>query len=537
MTDKNELLVRFEAEYLHKVLGFCILKLSDYVEAEDLAQEIALEVIKTIRRAATIDNLNALVWSISNHIFCKYLRKKKGMPPMEYLPEMVAVNYSLEGEVVRREEERLLHREIARLASNYRNTIIMYYFNGLNCRNIAKVLGTSEGTVKWWLYEARKEIREGMNTMREYGEKSYSPGVLFVSCQGDLGLDKEPISCARRKSAQNILLAAYKKAVTMQELSDELGISMPYIEDEVDYLTKNQLMKREAGGKYRTDFVILPNSKIEEATDELYEACFPAYYETLMHTLEKRKETLVSPAINRVGFGWSRLLWVYVHLFTEAALDQFRPEETFICYDNIPLRPNGGKWIAIGYENDLLPGNESAVKYTRRHPMTSDGPVMRYDGAQSFYCDLNGWDSNVFFSLPQGIFNLCRSIILGEKSSNDLSEEEKYLVSTALEKKLLIRDTSGFRPNFFCTDCAAYAVLYRLANEFYAEAKPYFKKAYDLATAIYLREVPGAVQWQAANLMTNVLNAFVSYSCQVGVECGTLCTPDADNRDWIMLFA
>ena len=79
--------------------------------------------------------------------------------------------------------------------------------------------------MKWWLHEARTFIKEGMDTMREYGEKSFNPGTLYVSCQGNLGRDNEPVSCAKRKLAQNILLAAYEEPVTVKEICVEHGVS------------------------------------------------------------------------------------------------------------------------------------------------------------------------------------------------------------------------------------------------------------------------------------------------------------------------
>ena len=88
-----------------------------------------------------------------------------------------------------------------------------------------------------------------MDTMREFGEKSYHPGSLRVSCQGIPGYNHEPMSCAVRMSAQNILLAAYKTPMTIDELCVELGIAAPYLEDEVDNLVRNELMREVSKGR------------------------------------------------------------------------------------------------------------------------------------------------------------------------------------------------------------------------------------------------------------------------------------------------
>jgi len=532
MTEKEVLLAEFEAEYLPKVLGFCILRLNSHADAEDLSQEIALEVIKTIRRTESVENLNALVWSVSNHIFYKYLRRKKRSEYLYCTETLHDAEYTVEERIFRREEEMLLHREIARLSKNYRRAVIMHYFRGMEYKSIADALKTSPGTVKWWISEAKNEIKRGINIMRNYGEKSYNPGLLCVSCQGHLGLNGEPIVCTGRKSAQNILLSAYEKAVTFEELSDELGISMPYIEDEVEYLVENQLMKAEAGKKYRTDFVILRNSKMAEAIDCIYEECFPGYYGTLMKLLNEHKELLTSGKINRSGFAWERLLWVYIHFFTEMPLDIFRANIGCISSNDIQ-RPRGGSWIAIGYHDD-----HAENSYKCRYNISYDGPVMRADNAQSFYCNLNFSSSSVFFDLPQGVFNLCREIGLGEKSTDALSEDEQYLLSAAIEKRLFVRDGEGnLCINYFCTSDEGYQTLWQMREEFYAELKPYFEKAYAVAQDKLLCSVPSSVKRQAPNFISNTLNSFVAYSYSEGLKNGDICTPDKNNRYWLATFA
>ena len=142
-----------------------------------------------------------------------------------YLPETVPARESPEEELLLREQEQLLHRELALMAGDYRKTVVMHYYDHLSCEEIGAALGKSTGTVKWWLHDARKAIEKGMDTMREFGEKSYHPGSLRVSCQGIPGYNHEPMSCAVRMSAQNILLAAYKTPMTIDELCVELGNS------------------------------------------------------------------------------------------------------------------------------------------------------------------------------------------------------------------------------------------------------------------------------------------------------------------------
>ncbi len=374
MTEKESLLLAFENEILPKIYGFCKLKMSTDADAEDLSQDICLEVLKAIHSSKQIENFNAFVWSVSNHTLCNWMRKKKH-GTTAYLTDLVASDDNVEEEYVRQEQINLLCRELSVMSGNYRKAVVMHYFDNMSCDEIGHILGKSSGTVKWWLHDARIAIEKGMNIMREYREKSYRPGKLFMSCTGNPGNNDEPMTCAKRKSAQNILLAAYNEPLTITELCDELGISAPYIEDEVESLVENQLMKEVSKGKYQTDFVILPGNNPNVA-NKIYQTVFPEYYNRLIAFLKSQKNILASSRFNLAGFTWERLLWVYVHIITDIVVNKYRYINNIsVKYVDIPMRPNGGKWIALGYNNGFCV--EEQTKWEKYHAY--DGPVHKVE--------------------------------------------------------------------------------------------------------------------------------------------------------------
>ena len=88
LTERERLTQLLETELLPKIYGFCILKMNTEEEADDLSQEICMEVLKAIQGGKSIENLNAFVWSVSNHMFCNRLRRKRRDETV-YLPETV----------------------------------------------------------------------------------------------------------------------------------------------------------------------------------------------------------------------------------------------------------------------------------------------------------------------------------------------------------------------------------------------------------------------------------------------------------------
>lgn len=532
MTNKKQYLELFESEYLPKIYGFCRFKTNTEEDADDLSQDIAVEVIKAINTGKEIENMNAFVWSVSNHMFFNFLRKKK-YGSAEYLPEVISSEQNLEEEYILREQKELLHRELALMPREYRKAVVMHYFDGFSCEEISAKLGKSAGTVKWWLHDARKSIKEGMETMKTYGEKSYNPGSLFMSCQGKFGANYEPMSCAKRRSAQNILLAAYKEPLAIEELCTELGISAPYIEDEVDFLVQNQLMKAVGKDKYQTDFVILPGNN-PNIFNKIYKECIPEYFEKLTAFLESKKSALSSEKFNLAAFSWERLLWVYIHIITDIAVSRYKYlHNIHVKYADIPVRPNGGKWIALGFDNSRRNTYTNWEKYHNY-----DGPVHMTEKAfaQGFFHDWSGSNSSVFFSTPSEVFSLCRDIIKGAKSPETLDEKEKYFFSIALENKLFTKENGEYKQTYYFVPREQWAELEKMTHEFYDEAKHIFKKAYDIVLDEYLSGIPEHLHTQMGNFLSNNFSAFVTCSLFEAEKHGILSAPD-ENKMWLSLFA
>lgn len=529
---ESDILRLLADEYFDKILGFCYIRMNTREEAEDLAQDISLELIKLVRRGQNIDNLGAFCRRVSENLFLKRLRQKKTGSTV-YLPEDILSSERIEEEIIRRETENLLRREIAFLSENYRKAVVMHYFDGKNITEIAGTLRKSPGTVKWWLHDARNLLKEGIHTMREFGERSFKPENLVLSCQFSPGADGEPMSCAKRKSAQNILLAAYRQPLTIEELCTELGIAAPYIEDEVQYLTYNQLMRKVGADRYQTDFVILENPS-PRMYDQIVEACFPAFSDLLFAFLEDHRSLLTSPEYNPAGFSWERLLWVYIHMVTEFMTSRYKGEECHvITSDKVPERPNGGRWIALGFTDSRESPERADYSYEQW-----DGPVHKpSEYVQSFHHWWSGLDSNVFFDIPEGVFRLCGGILAGKTAPAALSDDQKYLLSIALDKHLLVKDGDTFRPNYYSCRYDRLVELAELTNTVYPQFKPHLDAAYKIITDTLVPDVPKHLLPQAANRLSNSLHIFITRSLYDANERGFLSVPTENDRPWLSLYA
>ena len=93
----------------------------------------------------------------------KFARRRK-IADMESLTEekqdIEADSYSLEDEIIAREQAREVRKAVQELADKYRLPVYLYYMEGLPLQKIARVLKIPKGTVKSRLYQAREKLRK-----------------------------------------------------------------------------------------------------------------------------------------------------------------------------------------------------------------------------------------------------------------------------------------------------------------------------------------------------------------------------------------
>ena len=264
-------------ENMKSIFGFALTRLGNVTEAEELASDIIYQIIKSAQNLKDEERFFGFLWKIAENTYKNYLRKKsRNLNTTAELDINTADDSpsALDG-IIRKENTNLLRRELSLLSKQYREATVLYYAENLSCSDIASKLQISTEMVKYYLFRARKIIREGMNMERLYGEKSYRPSVFEIDFWGSLGgEDREYTEFRKRKIKGNILLAAYYTPMTAQELSIELGVALPYLEDEINILTERKYIVCN-NGKYLTNIPVFTvectnaiNEKLKDHTEE-----------------------------------------------------------------------------------------------------------------------------------------------------------------------------------------------------------------------------------------------------------------------------
>ena len=259
---------RIIMEYLGKIYGFAVKKSFCYDEAEDLASEIVAEVYRSLLVSEEVCNIEGYVWRISEHVFAKYVSSKKkhagiSIDGMEFPDETDFYEGDPE------EEMALLRREIAFLTRKRREVVYAFYYENQSISDISKKQGIPEGTVKWHLNKAKNDLKEGYTMKRSIGKLGLKPiEAMNIGHDGRPGDKGGPEYYLTDKLNLNIVYSVYSEPKTKEEIAQELGMTLVFIEDRVDYLEANGFLVRKAGGRYTTYVDFSPESYSRERNDK-----------------------------------------------------------------------------------------------------------------------------------------------------------------------------------------------------------------------------------------------------------------------------
>ncbi len=331
--------------------GYAYERLYDKDKATDLAHEIVVEILSSAKNLRDDKAFWAFAWKIAENTFRKFIRREDLKRRCELDLEKVFYETvrSPEHEYIFHEDEKdstyLLRRELSLLAKAHRDILIAYYVDNKSCSQISQEQNISVEMVKYHLFKIRKTLKEGIGMTRELGEKSYNPGVLKIDFWGDR--NKYSNLCNRLLPG-NILLSAYKKPLSAEELSLELGVAMPYLEDEIAILVAAGVLK-EVGKKYQTNLVILTDEyekNFEQETAPIYEEASAEIYNVVFNVLPQVREL----DFRGNDYDDNRLMFALLNI---AFVNGFWRAEYLSPYGKkpwLPLECHGWIW---GYDNNF----------------------------------------------------------------------------------------------------------------------------------------------------------------------------------------
>ncbi|MDD6095491.1 MAG: sigma factor-like helix-turn-helix DNA-binding protein, partial [Clostridia bacterium] len=226
-------------------------KAFSYDEAEEICSEIITELYFSFLSAEKIYNLDGYVWRLSEHVYSKYVARKKKQSGVSL--DNILLSY--EDRYFADDDALLLkiRREITFLTKSRRKIVYSYYYENKSIKAISESMGIPAGTVKWHLNRAKDELKKGFAMERKIGKLGLHPvEAVNFGHGGNTGANLGPEFYMGDSLNLNIVYSVYNEPKTKEEISEELGVSLVYIDDRIDCLEKNGFLVRAPKKRYTT---------------------------------------------------------------------------------------------------------------------------------------------------------------------------------------------------------------------------------------------------------------------------------------------
>ena len=341
-------------EYLKPIFGFALKRCKNEHDAEDLTQEIALKAFRALLVREDVRDMGKFIWTVAHNTLSNYYRdtaKSMVGVSIDEVAEWIADPCAGPDTVDNTEVLCRLRSEIAYLSRMQRKIIIAYYFDKRKQADIAAELGIPLGTVKWHLFEAKKELKKGMDTMRKASDLKFNPikfhSVGFCGSAGTKATD----DFFRSTLSQNICYSVRNTAKTVNEIADDLGVSPVYVEAEVEFLEEYGFLQMQKD-KYIVNFIIgEPTAQLLTMQDRMYKRAADLFandlYDELMESglLDDERilcnHMLPGSTHDRPLRYKNFLLWSLIPYITAWSGEKLMDER--ITFDEVAvIRPDGG---------------------------------------------------------------------------------------------------------------------------------------------------------------------------------------------------
>jgi RNA polymerase sigma factor (sigma-70 family) len=145
------LVERFQSD----VLGLCVRLLNHRHDAEDVAQEVFLRVLRSLKRWDCTRRLKPWIMGITVNRCRTWLARRRRQPELvDYLHDTVSSPPADDSAELVNEIRTAVHG----MRLEYREVFVLYHEQGQPYEVIAEAMDRPVGTIKTWLHRARLEV-------------------------------------------------------------------------------------------------------------------------------------------------------------------------------------------------------------------------------------------------------------------------------------------------------------------------------------------------------------------------------------------
>lgn len=480
--DRHELDDKIE-KITKTLFSYCAARTPNQFEAEDLAQDILLEVYRCAEKIQSADTFYGFMWAVAGNVYKQWLRKRAKAQDCK-----LTENLSDESELLPEDDSAvyLLRRELSLLSRKYRKAVILYYIENKSCSEISAHLKISESMVKYLLFKSRKILKEGVNMERIYGQQSYSPKELSLLYWGN-GANRYFNLCDS-KISQNILFACYNDKLTAEQISLEIGVALPYMEDKLSELYEYDLLKKD-GNRYSTNIVIFTDDFSKEVnvkTAELRERIASLLTDSI---------TKQESAVRNIGFygadmGGNSFAWQMACFVLYRAIVDILQNKIKITYPKDKFGTECFVWAAENGEHSFW---ESQFGFGISNAVNENGDSVRF---MDF--PVNGEMVHHYFSNHQTATNVFLDI--AKRNTAYFSENDLAAAADMVRKGYVLSKENGLFVNTPVLTQEQHRLLRELFSESAATIASEAEALMETVTEILKNHVPSHLKRLAKDM-------------------------------------
>lgn len=338
------------SDYIEPIFRFCLKRLHDRNEVEDLSQEILMHILESMRNSE-IKNPQAYVWQIARNRYAKKIAQKNKQNHREiYSGETlysIADNIFVEDEFILREEHKSVFKAVHSLSASYRDILVDYYVSEMCVKEISEKHKLTQETIRWRLHVAKEKIKERVNNMNT--EKVYERLDWDIKCNGSFDAQKYLGTQIYKAIADS----CYEKPIDIEEISLKTGIPTLYLDELLEHMIYGDAIEK-IGGKYATNFIILyadDNKKMQKIIIETAKGLSQKVWDIFEKSLPEIKNNLAYgkgfPA-EKLGYIFIPMLMMKIMSVAQSANSDLKNRKPFIRIDG------GYGWFIVNENDEYL---------------------------------------------------------------------------------------------------------------------------------------------------------------------------------------
>jgi RNA polymerase sigma-70 factor (ECF subfamily) len=155
-------LAAFEAlmrRHERMVLVTALRLVGNMADAQDVSQEVFLRLYRNLDKVEETRNLAGWLYRVTVNASHDVLRKRPAADPMEYAAHVPAGGLDPQQSTSEAERRRVLEMSLRLLSEKERSALVLRDLEGLSTEEVARVLGSSEATVRSQISKARVKVK------------------------------------------------------------------------------------------------------------------------------------------------------------------------------------------------------------------------------------------------------------------------------------------------------------------------------------------------------------------------------------------